>query len=485
MSNRQRKIMLIGATGYNQSDDEIIIECFEWREIKKIKNIKDYDVLILDLLKLDTEESRKKIKWEHFISMLNFETLKTLMYSNAVIIVIGDPRFTIIKETIRIVGVDYKPFVKGVGSKPFVKGDILNFLDWSGLIFCWDNKPGTTTKIECDYNHEEFKEYLKYLKDWKYSLSTVKISKEIKDSYNNIEYNKKNNLEISIKKNKLCQNRYNNSLAFELRYQMLENDYTHPNVIKKLICSFGPIIFLPKINLDEDETLLLVLEDICGIEMELPEPKWLEQYSAPGQAEIDKKIKEIETITRKLSNLLDVEKSKRLNVRRFLKLLYEIKHPLEPVVRETFKALDAQVEEPKENNKEDGWIKIVIDGKTYLGVLEIKSTKSKQFGEEGIKQLLHWINRGTLIRKTKNKGIFIGNNAISMLPDKRPNAFSAGWVKSAELNNICAIKSEDLYKIYLINSQKKINLNLFWEEFFNTNGIFDIKDFLDKVGYKE
>ena len=34
MSERQRKIMLIGATGYNQSDDEIRIECFEWREIK-------------------------------------------------------------------------------------------------------------------------------------------------------------------------------------------------------------------------------------------------------------------------------------------------------------------------------------------------------------------------------------------------------------------------------------------------------------------
>jgi len=477
MSNRQRKIMLIGATGYNQSDDEIRIDCFEWRKIQQIKNIKDYDVLILNLLKLDTEEARKKIKWKHFVSILNFEITRDIILNNGMIIVIGDPRFNIIEETAKMDG----------GSKQIIKINIntVNFLDWSGLVFYWDNKPGTTTIIECDYNHKEFREYLKYLKDWKYSLSIVEISKEIKDSFNNIEYNKKNNFEISIKKNKLCQNRYNNSLAFELRYQMLENVYTYRTVIKKLIQSYGPMIFLPKIKLNEDETLLLVLEDICGIEMELPEPEWLKQYSAPGQAEIDKKIKEIKTKNEKLLNQLEEEQLKRENVRRCLKLLYETKHPLEPIVREIFQVLGAQVEEPKENNKEDGWIKVIIGGKTYEGVLEIKSTKSEQFGEEGRKQLLDWINRGIQLRKKKYKGIFIGNTAIGISPNNRPNAFSDGWVKSAELSEICALKSEELYFIYFLNSQKKINLNIFWEELFNTKGIFNIKDFLDKVGYKE
>jgi len=475
MSNRQRKIMLIGATGYNQSDDEIRIDCFEWREIQKIKNIKDYDVLILNLLKLDTEEVRKRIKWEYFISILNFEITRDIILNNGMIIVIGDPRFTIIDETVRNDG----------GSKQIITNKIVDFLDWSGLVFYWDNRSGTTTIIKCDYEHKEFLEYLKYLKDWKYSLSTVEISKEIKESFNNIEYNKKNNFEISIKKNKLCKNRYNNSLAFELRYQMLKNIHTYYDVRKEFMYSYGPIIFLPKISLDEDETLLLVLKDIFGIEMKLPEPEWLEQYPAPGQAEIDTIIKEIETKSKKLLNQLEEEQLKRENVRRCLKLLYEIKRPLESIVREMLEVLGAQVEKPKENNKEDGWIKINIDGKKYEGVLEIKSTKSKQFGEEGRKQLLDWINRGIQLRKKKYKGIFIGNNAIDIPPNNRPNAFSDGWVESAKLSEICAIKSEDLYKIYLINSQKKINLNLFWEELFNTNGIFNMKAFLNKICYKE
>jgi len=466
--------MLIGATGYNQSDDEIRIDCFEWREIQKIKNIKDYDVLILDLLKLDTEEVRKRIKWKHFISILNFEITRDIVLNNGMIIVIGDPRFIIIDETVR----------KGGGSKQIIASNIVNFLDWSGLVFYWDNKPGTTIITSSVYKHKKFLEYLKYLKDWKYSLSGVKINKEITEPFFNIEYLEKENAEISVRKDNLCQTRYNCGLACEIRYQIIKTTNSYHNT-KQVTNIYGPMIFLPKINLNEDETLLLIFEDICGIEMELPEPKWLEQYTAPGQAKIDTKIKEIETKTEKLLNQLEVEKSKRENVRRCLKLLYEIKRPLEPVVREMLEVLGVEVEKPKENNKEDGWIKVNIEGRIYEGVLEIKSTKSEQFGEEGIKQLLDWINRGIRLRKKKYKGIFIGNNAINIPPDKRPNAFSDNWIKSAELSEICALKSEELYFIYLLNSKNKINLNLFWEELFNTNGIFNIKSFLNKIGYKE
>ena len=467
--------MLIGATGYNQSDDEIRIDCFEWREIQKIKNIKDYDVLILNLLKLDTEEAIKKVKWRHFISIFNFESAKGILSNDGEIIIIGDPRFNIIDDTVK----------KSGKSKQNIEGDIIKFLDWSGLVFYWDNRPGTTISTSRDNRHKKFLEYLKCLKNWKYSLSGVEINKEIIETFFNIEYMKKNYIEISIKKSILCRNRYYSYLAFEIIYQILKTTYAYKHKEKKLLHSYGPMIFLPKIKLNEDETLLLILEDICGIEMELPEPEWLKQYSAPGQAEIDTKIKEIETKNEKLLNQLKVEKSKRENVRRCLKLLYEIKRPLEPVVREILEVLGAEVEKPKENNKEDGWIKINIGGKKYEGVLEIKSTKSKQFGEEGRKQLLDWINRGIQLRKKKYKGIFIGNSAINIPPNNRPNAFSDGWVESAKLSDICAIKSEDLYKIYLINSQNKININLFWEELFNTNGIFNMKAFLNKIDYKQ
>ena len=243
----------------------------------------DYDVLILDLLKLDTKEARKKVKWRHFISIFNFESAKGILSYDGEIIVIGDPRFNIIDKTVK----------KGGKSKQIIEGDVIKFLDWSGLVFYWDNRPGTTIITSRDNRHKKYLEYLKYLKDWKYSLSGVEINKEIIETFYDIEKMKKNHIEISIKKSILCQNRYKNYLAFKIIYQILKTTYYRSHEEKELWHSFGSMIFLPKIKLNEDETLLLILEDICGIEMELPEPKWLEKYTAPGQAEIDTKIKEI------------------------------------------------------------------------------------------------------------------------------------------------------------------------------------------------
>ena len=117
-------------------------------------------------------------------------------------------------------------------------------------------------------------------------------------------------------------------------------------------------------------------------------------------------------------------------------------------------------------------------GKTYEGVLKIKSTKSDQFSEDGRRQVLDWIERGRTIRSKNYKGIFIGNSAVTeplkSLGD-RPLAFSNSWKKAAELSQMCAIKSEELFLIYVLHKQGKVNLDDFWTKLFATDGIFDIE----------
>jgi hypothetical protein len=121
-----------------------------------------------------------------------------------------------------------------------------------------------------------------------------------------------------------------------------------------------------------------------------------------------------------------------------------------------------------------------VAGKTYEGVLEIKSAKSDQFSEEGHRQLLEWMYRGKMIRQKNYKGIFIGNSAVTKPIKDRPDAFSNSWKKAAKLSQICAMKSEELYFIYILHKQKKVNLDDFWTKLFTTDGIFDIKPFLPK-----
>jgi hypothetical protein len=243
---------------------------------------------------------------------------------------------------------------------------------------------------------------------------------------------------------------------------------------------FGRIYFLPEISLDEDESLLIVLRDFCDAASELPEPEWVSDFSVPGQKPIDEKIAQIQATLAEQQSALGKATTERTAVRSCLKLLYEREFALEPVVRNILGQLGAKVEEPIEKNKEDGWITIQVAGTTFAGVLEIKSAKNDQFGEDGRKQLLDWIDRGRTLRNKNYKGIFIGNSAVTKPLNDRPNAFSDSWKKAAALSQICAMKSEELYYIYLLHKQGKLNLDDFWTKLFTTNGIFDIKPFLPK-----
>ena len=69
---RQKKIALIGATGYEYSSTEAQVECFTWDRLKKVANLADYDVVILDLLSL---EDPRSLDTRAFMDMLNVRTM--------------------------------------------------------------------------------------------------------------------------------------------------------------------------------------------------------------------------------------------------------------------------------------------------------------------------------------------------------------------------------------------------------------------------
>lgn len=270
--------------------------------------------------------------------------------------------------------------------------------------------------------------------------------------------------------NSACSNRYDHPLAFCISHR-IGDEY-------QVRIPYGRIYFLPEISLDEDETLLIGLRDFCDAASDLPEPEWVSGFNVPGQRPIDDRIAQIKAKLVEQQAALEKATTERAKARTCLKLLYEREYALEPVVRDILRQLGATVEEPTEKNKEDGWVTIQVAGRTYEGVLEIKSAKTDQFKEDGRRQVLEWIERGRTLRSKNYKGIFIGNSAVTKPLDDRPDAFSDSWKKAAKLGQICAMKSEDLYLIYLLHKQGKAHLDDFWTKLFTTDGIFDIEPFL-------
>ena len=452
MASRSRKVIILGSTGFERATPEIRIDCFLWSQLVKIRNVRDYDVVVLNLLPLSSECVRKQVEWDRFHSLLNFRCAFEILMSRGQIYVVGDPRFNI------------PPNASSADKQDSVEVLEVPFLEWSGVRFTWDSSPGDTVKPRYTSGYSQsFRSFISKLSNWTYSLERSRLDHETVGRY----FKKSILDELDLQKVVFCQNRYHKSLAwtFRLNFQNAES---------------GPLTFLPKVSLDENETLQLVLSCI-GIESELPEPQWLGGIAVPGQEGFDNDICRIEEQLDTLKRELAIAQRKRANCRECLKLLYEKEYALEPAVRDILRRSGADVEDPEERGKEDGWIVVKSGKEKFEGVLEVKSTLRDQFADRGRKQLLDWIDRGRTLRQNEYKGIFIGNSAVERPVSERPDAFSDDWRKAAELSRICAIKSEHLYAVYVLDTHGKVDMDEFWRILFETNGVADLNEYLERL----
>jgi hypothetical protein len=476
MASRKRKVILIGAKGFQRTTEGVHVDCFLWSQVGKVKNIRDYDTVILDLLSLPSDEARGKVSWGKFFSLLDFHSTVDILQNGGMIVVIGDPRFRVSRTES-----DPKKQRARKKGEPEEETEDLPFLQWSGVDFTWDSEPGDTIIFENDYDHRRFADYIGKLSKWHYSLSRCRLNEKTLESQFNIAYIKQKNMDIHLSEDMFCRNRYRHALAFKLRLQFRKEGYHGMEAFQ----TFGPVVFLPEISLSEDETVQLVLSSVCGIESDLPEPEWLAKFTAPGQKAIDDEITRIDAELQTMFDQLSKAHAKREERRECLKLLYEREYALEPVVRDILRGLGAHVEDPEEKGKEDGWIVVNVGDTTYEGVIEVKSTRSNEFGEGGRKQLLDWIDRGRTLREKNYKGILIGNSAVDKPLTERPYAFSDNWKKAAKLSGICALKTEDLYVIHLLKARRAIKMETFWKDLFETDGVLDTKKYLEMLAPRE
>jgi hypothetical protein len=453
--DRPNKIALIGAQGYEQQAPQRI-DCFPWPKLSADLNLRDYDTVLLNLLSLSPHNNPD---WDLFEHVVDFRIAVQFLQSQGRIIILGDPRFSVPQ--------------KGK------KGVERSFLSWTGLKFHWDSQSGDTVILKGDYASRPYSGYLGNLRRWDYSLHGCELDLEQYGPAFDISRLQKADIRLVLRKRTLCENRYRNSLAFLVAVAIEEHQRGYDGTDVRTLAESGPIIFLPRIDLDEDQSIITVLRDLCGVESQLPEPSWVSEMLAPGQRAIDTEILEIKTKVGSLQNELAQAEELRSGARACLKLLFERGLPLEKSVREVLRALGANVEDPPEVGKEDGWITVQVAGSTLEGVLEIKSTKNDQFGENGMRQLLDWVNRGIRLRQKGYKGIFIGNSAVTRPVNERPWPFSDSFKKSAEVGHLVALRSTDLFLLYFLDTQGRLNREQFWQQLFDTDGLFDISSYMD------
>lgn len=455
---RKTKILLVGADGFQGTSQNVQVKCISWTKIPKDLNFRDFDSVVFSLLKLDRSKL-DEVDWADFVGKFHFGIARDIVRENGQIVVVGDPRFK------------FDSILKKEKEEEKLT---LPFLYWTGLDFRWDSTGGDTVLFRDQWDTRAYTDYASKISRWNYSLERCVLDSANLEDYINFKRLKENRLEVEVIQKTIVHNRYMNAIAFEASVVVHSGRSTDHDAYW-----IGPFVFLPSTGHPDDELLQIVLRDLCGFEVGLPEPEWLKDFTAPGQRTSEEKITKVEAELDAILERLNQARLEREEARKCLKLLYERDFELEPAARAILRKLGAHIEDPSEPNKEDGWITVTVGSQNYEGVLEIKSTRNDQFSESGRKQLLDWIDRGVTLRQKKCKGVFIGNSAVDKPLTQRPWAFSDSWAKAAELNEICAMKTEDLYVAYLLHAKGKLDSDQFWTDVFTTNGIFPTKKYLE------
>jgi hypothetical protein len=442
------KIAVIGSRPFIASSPERRLDWFKWDQLSKLKNIHDYDAVVLVFPTLGDLASVEELE-----RIFDPKAAQELLDSGTSVIFLGDPRRNI-----------------GSWAAPL--------LGWTGLVFTWDDRPGDTIIANDDRQYQHALPYLEALDRWSYSLAECVPDPAYWGEFHDLERLTEGEASFSADVTRYAWNRYGNALAFSVSLLV---KIPSPNQYGKReeIRLDGDFVFLPTTSRSTEEDLLVLLRDFLGAEVAIPEPQWVNAMVAPGQEQLDQEMDRIAIEIERHEQLLGEKACERDQVRAPLKLLYERGEALESAVRDVLARLGARVETPEHPGKEDGWISVGLGSETLEGVLEVKGTRNDQFDEGGLRQLSEWIYRGAQEREKAYKGIFIGNSATEKPLGERPNPFSSNWRRTAILQNLAAITTEDLYAVYAANQAGLIDRESFWRQLFEASGPIDVSALVD------
>jgi hypothetical protein len=87
---KQRKIVVLGATGSRYESPEVRVEWFPWNKVKKVPNLADYDEVVIDLLSLQDPASLDGGALRRALDVRT--THEVLQKIDGAFYVLGDPR---------------------------------------------------------------------------------------------------------------------------------------------------------------------------------------------------------------------------------------------------------------------------------------------------------------------------------------------------------------------------------------------------------
>jgi hypothetical protein len=434
------RVAVIGAAKWSHEDEDLQIDCVEWNTLFSAINLRDYDEWVMDLQSIPERVAKSSI-----LGSLTPSYLYECLTTGLMIYLLGDPRLEVNFET------ETKPF-----------------LEWTGYRFDWDDTPGTVSSRQtslCKNYHLD--EYLSTFSKSSYGLKGIAAGQGFalaKKPVNTI--------------GQLCtfQLQWLTSTRYNV-YPSCAISFLTFNQLRNEVPQFhGAILFVPTVPHEPENALARFLKATCDIDLGSEQPAWLEDLAVPGQDLLDAEIANLTRERQKLDRAVEDKNRERSVARSSLAVLYQSGLALEIAVKKMLADMGAQIIEATKSGNEDGRVTIEIDGKTFEGVLEIKSVKKPTFDIDGLRQVSNWVQAAQIEKSRRFKGIFIGNHMIAKPPAQRSDPFSPQWKSSSTVLEVAALSTITLFTAYRRIKEGTLEVQRFWKGLFTTNGIFRLSD---------
>jgi len=408
---RLLKILVIGSKGHPRE-----IQCYNWTEIGKVPNIADQDVVIINMTSL-TESILEKIISSVSEAYFKRDYFVKLLASGGQIFVIAVPT-----ARVRIGNITYDNYW------------------WNPFTLDFEREEGYT--IENVNN--EFQRYFNNVKYWNFTMDFDKSAGIVKDIIS--------------------------SFSNEVIHKLAQTRYRAPLGIQLLLPTGARFCFLPPpTEISTNTAIDIILEDFFRIKTsEMPEPDWVKEMKVPGEQEIKKRIEK--SLDRIKIEKKKIEKSKQemQSITKFRKLLYTEDEELEQIVRATFRELGAKVIEPKEKNKEDGW----IETKFGKAVLEIKKA-AKSASRVHTRQLDNWVGN-CIANGEKCKGMLVinhyGDKSLKERKEPFPSDVRDHAKKARPGSPFCLLTTVELFRAFCAFKEGKVLADGIFKKIFEADG---------------
>jgi hypothetical protein len=438
-----KKYLVISTETSSLTRDEFVLDRVAWGDLTKIKNLNDYDEIVINLTSRSSLSAKSFDQFETQINTIfNQSSWAHILLSGGIIVVVGNPNSTFVTKNDRNNIVQVQPLQAMLDltedSRP---------LDYRRV-------ERTERNLESDY--KTVNKYLDSVKTWKYSLAKIGI--------NNFWRHSLAAFNLSVSCNAIGITSYNTALAVHFQFYVMHREGQEHR---------GSIICLPPLGEGAEAEDLFIIKEFLGVTTNLPAPEWVKKLHLPNQTNIENEIVSKHEEAKKLQKQISDVEAQHEVCKRWYRLLYDDGGSLEAIVKESFELLGASV--AKATKEKDDY-RVKVSGFSE-GVMEIKGTHNPKFSIGALRQLAGWMDEVIAHESIVVKGIFVGNSARNDEPRSRDKLFEKNNENYAIIKDIVILRSMDLFCLSILKQLGLLDVDAFWKEFYGCKGALPVEKY--------